>query len=350
MSKWTLVTGANGFIGSHLVRALVERGHKVKALVRAGADLRQLEGLPTSEVRVAVGDLRIVDRVYAAMSSCDRVFHVAAQVSTSERDRAKIIRSSVEGTSATLEAARRAGIEKIVVTSSVFALGATDGPEPMDESHPFNVANANAYAEAKRAAEALALARAASGLPVVVVNPAMVVGPGDWRPTGTGQMLLDYLKTSPAFKVPVIPGGLNFVGVNDVVRGHILAMEKGRVGERYILGGEDLTYHQLYTRLSDITGLAEPGAELSRGNAQWRARWAAVRAALGGPAPAFSAELVANYFGRFLYVTSEKARTELGYTSEPVGAAFVEALRWYMQRGYVPESASRRVRLELQPA
>jgi len=348
--KWTLVTGANGFIGSALVKALIARGDHVKALVRSGANLAQLEGLPPSQLRIAVGDLRIVDRVYAAMTACDRVYHVAAQVAVDETKREQIVRSSVEGTEATLEAARRAGLEKIVVTSSIFALGATEQPMDMDESQSFNVVHANAYAEAKHKAEAFALERAGDGLPVVVVNPGMVIGAGDFKPTTTGQMLVDYLKTSPAFKVPIAPGGRNFVALDDVVQGHILAMEKGRLGERYILGGENLTHREFYTRLSDLTGLAEPGADLTAGKAKMAAFLSELSASWSGKSPTVTKKLVENYFGRYLFVSSQKAMTELGYTPTSLNDAFAASLRWYMQSQLVPAAAARRVRLELRPA
>lgn len=348
--KWTLVTGANGFIGAHLVRELVARGERVKALVRPDANLKQLEGLPRDRVRIAEGDVRFEHRVFAAMNACDRVYHVAAQVSVDERDAQSIRENSVDATVATLEAARRAGIERVVVTSSFFTLGATSAPTPLDEGHAFDVVDPNVYTAGKRAAEERALALSSDKLDVVVVNPGMVVGPGDWRPTATGALLLRYLKTSPTINVPTIPGGLNFVDVKDVVSGHIAAMEKGRGGERYVLGGENLTHKELLTLLFDLTGLAEPGKEWSVGRARFLGLLAELGAKFNGGSPLLTRKLVDNYYGQYVFTLSEKAKQELGYEPSPVRDALARGLRWYIDNGYVSPQEARRVRLELRPA
>ena len=348
--KWTLVTGANGFLGAHLVRELVARGHKVKAFVRTGADLRQLQGLPPESVRIAVGDARVVDRVYAAMNACDTVYHLAASVFSDERKKKQIVADAVEGTEATLEAARRAGLRRAVVTSTLFTLGVSERPEPIDETHAFNVDEPNAYAFGKREGEQKAFAAASSSLDVVVVNPGMIVGAGDYKPTGTGAMFLNYLKTAPTWNVPILPGGLNFVDVRDVAIGHVLAMEKGRSGERYVLGGTDLTHREFYTLLCDLTGLAEPGKDVSRSAANWVALFEELRARWSGKSPVFTRRLIDNYYGRYVFLNSDKAKRDLGYEPRPVREAFANSLRWYVENGYVTREEARRVRLELRPA
>lgn len=345
--KWALVTGANGFVGSHLVRGLVERGEKVKAFVRPGADLRRLHGLPTDRVRIAVGELRVPSRVFAALRGCDRLYHLATQASLDERASKKLESSAVEGTEATLEAARRAGLEKIVVTSSISTLGSSVSEALLDESSEPSSAFAHAFARAKYKAEEVALARAQAGLPIVIVNPGLIVGAGDWEPTPVGACLVRYLKASPMFRVPFTPGGVNFVGVDDVVRGHLAAMDRGRVGERYILGGENLTHQQFVTKLSDLTGLAEPGEELSRGSARFAATREEWCARFQGRAPLFGRKLVDDYWGRFLFVSGEKAKSELGFAPRPLTESLVSALRWHIESGHVSEREARRVRLEL---
>ncbi len=346
-SKWTLVTGANGFLGARLVRRLVERGEKVKALVRAGANLRELRDLPSSQVKIAVGDVRMMDRVFAGLRNCDTMYHVAATYSFDERRSREIMEDSVEGTEAALEAARHAGVEKIVVTSSIAALGTTQEPEAMTEEAEFNLGDCNSYSAAKHAAEKFALDQVKKGLPVVVVNPAAIVGPGDWKPTPTGRQIVDYLGHSPSFRMPYPRGGLCYVDVDDVADGHIAAMEKGRVGERYILGGDNLTMKEMLELLSDVTGLAEPGGELSLGKAKIVAtvseclsRWT------GGP-PLLTSKMVQDFYGTYSYANSDKARKELGYNPRSARKAFARACRWYLDNGYIADKAARRARLEL---
>lgn len=349
-AKWALVTGANGFLGARLVRALVERGEHVKALVRAGANLDQLRDLPQDRLKIASGDVRMCDRVFAALSGCDRMYHVAATYSLDERRRKEVFADSVEGTSATLEAARRAGIEKVVVTSSAVTFGASSKQEPLNEGARFNLKEPSAYAAAKWDAEKIAMERAAVGLPVVVVNPAVMFGPGDWKPTPAGGQLVEYLGYSPSFRVPWMPTGFSFVDVDDVAQGHILAMEKGRVGERYALGGENLTLHDAYQLLSDVTGLAEPGQEMSRGKANFVAFLSESLSRLNGEPPLLSRKYVNDYYGKYLFVSSDKAKKELGFEARPARQSFARACRWYLDNGYVSKVAARRARLELLPA
>ena len=349
-SDWTLVTGANGFLGARLVRRLVERGEKVKALVRAGANLRELEDLPPEQVRIAVGDVRMMDRVYAALSSCSTMYHVAATYSIDENRRKEIMADSLEGTKAVLEAARRADVQKIVVTSSVAALGTTSEPEPMEEDAQFNLQDCNAYSAAKYAADQYTLERAAAGQPIVIVNPGAIVGPGDWKPTPTGSQIVEYLGHSPSFSMPYMPGGFSYADVDDVADGHILAMQKGRVGERYLLGGENLSVKDLYTLLSDVTGLAEPGKELSRGTIGRFAWGAELFGAWTGRPPVITRKAINDFYGAYSFVNSDKAKKELGYDPRSARQAIARSCRWYLDNDYVSKRAARRARLELHPA
>lgn len=348
--KWTLVTGASGFVGSRLVRRLVERGERVKAFVRAESNLKQLEGLPEDRCRIAVGDVRVDHTIFRALIGCDRMYHVASTFSVSERDRGRIMDDAILGTRAACEAARRSNLKKVVITSSAAVLGASSDPEPMDESHAFNLSDSNVYAGAKHGAFNEALAGLERGVPIVIVQPSTIVGPGDWKPTPNGAMVRAYLEMSPSFHVPILPGGFSYADVDDVVEGHIAAMERGVVGERYLLGGDNLTHRELYETLADITGLAEPGKELGAGMAKLMATFFELAASWQGTAPLMTRKLVDDYYGRYVFVNSQKAEQELGYRHRPAREALTRAVRWYLDHGYVPEKAARRVRLELRPA
>lgn len=348
--KWTLVTGANGFVGSNLVRQLVNQGTQVKALVRPGADLRALADIPTDRMRLAVGNLCIPSSVFAAMRGCDRAFHVASSVSVNEKKRESIVSTAEEGTRSVLEAARRAGLSRVVVTSSLLTLDATAEPRELEESTSAPTQSQNAYAQAKRLAEREALEKFQAAVDVVVVNPGFIVGPGDWKPTATGRLLLQYLRTSPTLQIPVIPGGFNWVGVQDVVQGQLAAMEKGRAGERYFLGGENLTHRELVTLLSDLTGLAEPGSEISPAKLKLWAQWSELSAWWSRGEPVITKKLVNDYYGKFVFLSSNKAKEQLGYTPQLVRPALGQALRWYLERAYLPERLARRARLEVLPS
>lgn len=345
-----LVTGATGFLGSRLVRQLVEAGHSVKILARAGSSMRGLDGIPADKIEVALGDITIEHTVYRALAGCDRLFHVAANFKMWDREPSRILDAAILGTEATLSAARRRGIEKIVVTSSVAAVGATREPTPMDETFPFNREDSETYIVAKWKAECVALEEAKRGLPVVVVNPSAIYGPGDWKPTPSGAAILKYMNWKLPIGFPCTEGGINVVDVDDVARGHILAMEKGRIGERYILGGENVTWEQLFSMLSDITGLVGPGRKSSEGQAMLVGRLMEIGARLTGGDPPLTYKLARDFACHYVWVSSAKAERELGYTARSARQALSRSVRWYVENGYVPAEVLRRVRLDLRAA
>lgn len=342
-----LVTGATGFLGPHLVRQLVAAGWPVKILVRRSSSLRMLADV-RDRIEVAEGDITVGHTVYRALMGCDRLFHVAANFQMWDRDPKRILDASIIGTREVLAAARLRGVRKIVVTSSVAAVGATDDPNrPMDESFAFNREDSETYIVAKWRAEQIALDAAASGQPVVVVNPSGIFGPGDWRPTPSGDSILTYLRWPLPFGVPCTPGGINVVDVEDVARGHVLAMEKGKVGERYILGGENLTYEQLFRTLSELTGLPGPGRETSRSTAMFFGRVLEAVARVRGGEPKLTYKLARDFVGSYAWVTSAKAERELGYTHRPARATLLRAVRWYLEHGYLSPAVRRRIHLDL---
>ena len=346
---FTLVTGATGFLGSQLVRTLIERGESVKAFVRPGSNLAALSGYPGDRFKIAVGDIRIEQSVFAALANCTRLYHCAANFKMWDPKPSRIILPAVQGMRATLRAARARKLEKIVVTSSAGVLGTSASEEPMDETHAFNLDDPEAYFAAKVAADKVANEFIAEGLPVVMALPATIAGPGDWKPTPNGQLLLEYLKTPPTSHFPVSGGGINVVDVEDVALGHVGAMEHGVVGERYLLGGENLTFSQLFETLCDLTGLAEPTAPKSKGLMKLAGRLFELNARLRGGEPRITSRMANDYVDTFSYITSKKAELALGYRHRPAREALSRSVRWFLANGYVPQKAAARVRLELRP-
>jgi len=347
--RWALVTGASGLVGSTLVRKLVERGEYVKAFVRPGSDLRPLRGLPEEQVRLAYGDVRVMHTVYRALASCDRLYHVASPFKFWSRHPQEIIDGAVLGTRATLLAARRRGIENIVVTSSAGVLGVNKAPEPFDEEHELNIDDPEPYVRSKVEAAKVVDEFVSEGLPVVSVLPGSIFGPGDWKPTPNGQLLVRYLKLSPGFRVPVTNGGISVVDVDDVAEGHIQAMEQGAVGERYLLGGENVTFSQLIQTLSEITGLAEPSEPKGHGMAKLLGLVCELYAKWTNEPPPITYKLARDYAESYVWVSSEKAERELGYSYRPARETLARAVRWLLEHDYVPRAAAGRVRLELRP-
>lgn len=347
--SFTLVTGATGFLGSQLVRTLIERGESVKALVRPGSNLAALQGYPRDRFKIAVGDIRIEPSVFAALAGCTRMYHVAANFKMWDPRPSRIILPAVEGMRATLRAARSRKLDKIVVTSSAGVLGTTPNEELMDETHEFNLADPEAYFAAKVAADKVAHEFTAEGLPIVMALPATIAGPGDWKPTPNGQLLLEYLKTPSTSHFPVTAGGINVVDVEDVAMGHVQAMDRGVVGERYLLGGENLTFTRLFETLCDLTGLAEPSTPKSKGLMKLAGKLFELNARFRGGDPRITSRMANDYVDTFSFITSKKAEDALGYRSRPAREALARSVRWFLANGYVPAEAASRVRLELRP-
>lgn len=348
-SQWTLVTGATGFIGSNLVRRLVENGERVKAFVRAGSNLSALVGLPVDRFQLAYGDIDVGDTVYRALAGCDRLYHVASVFSYSSRRPQDILRPTVEGTRGALLAARLRGIERVVVTSSAAVLGVTHGDEPMDETHPFGLSDPETYIRAKVEQLQVVEELVDKGVPIVTVLPSAVFGPGDRRPTPNGRTLTEYLKMPSGRRVPASDGGISVVDVDDVVNGHIQAMKSGRLGEHYILGGDNVTFRALFATLHELTGLAEPGSTPSPAMIKL-AGWAMERyARWAGREPILTYKLARDYAFARVWVSSAKAERELGYSHRPARETLARAIRWLLANGDVPRPLANRVRLELRP-
>ena len=349
MQSFSLVTGATGFLGSQLVRTLLERGESVKAFVRPGSNLSALQGYPKDRFKLAVGDIRIEQSVFAALAGCTRLYHVAANFKLWDPNPARIIEPAVSGMRATLRAARARNLSKVVVTSSMGVLGTTADQSVMDESHAFNLKDPEAYFAAKVAADEVVAEFLAEGMPIVSVLPGTIAGPGDWKPTPNGRLLLEYLKTPPTSHFPISGGGINLVDVEDVARGHVAAMERGGVGQRYLLGGENLSYAEIFETLCDLTGLAEPSAPKSKGLMLFAGKLFELSARLRGGDPRITSRMARDYVDSFSWVTSKKAEIELGYQHRSARESLSRSVRWFLANGYLPPKAAGRVRLELRP-
>lgn len=325
----TLVTGASGFLGSHVARLLAERRDRVRVLLRPTSQTRLLEGLAVERVS---GDLRDPSSLGNALAGVKTVYHVAADYRLWARDPREIYESNVQGTRNLLDAARRAKVGKFVYTSTVGTIAVSrDGALP-DEGTITSVEEMiGDYKRSKWLAEQEARQAAAAGLPVVIVNPTTPVGPGDAKPTPTGRIIVDFLNgRMPAY----VDTGLNFVPVADAAAGHLLAAERGRVGERYILGGQNLTLKQALEILSQVSGRPAPRMRVPHLLALGVAYADAALSGLMGREPRIPLEGV-RMARHSMFVSTEKARTELGFSAGPIAAAFERAVRWYEASGYV---------------
>jgi dihydroflavonol-4-reductase len=325
----TLVTGASGFLGSHVARLLAQRGDRVRVLLRATSDTKLLEGLP---IERASGDLRDPASLDKAFIGVKIVYHVAADYRLWARDPRQIYDANVQGTLNLLEAARRTKVEKIVYTSTVGTLAVPRRGALPDESTVTSLDEMiGDYKRSKWLAEAEALKAAEAGLPVIIVNPTTPVGPGDAKPTPTGRIVLDFLNgCMPAF----VDTGLNFVPVEDAAAGHLLAAERGRVGERYILGGENLTLKQALELMSAASGRSAPRVRIPHVIALIAAHADSLLSGLTRREPRIPLDGV-RMARHNMFVNTAKARGELGFSPGPVAAAFQRAVRWYQSNGYV---------------
>lgn len=329
-----LVTGAGGFLGSRLARLLAQRGERVRAMVRHGASASALAGLDLEIVR---GDVRFPDEMYRALAGCTRLYHVAAVYSFAV-SRDKMLAEAIEGADAVAGAALKRGLERVVWTSSVATIGSNGEPVPMDESHAWSpeIDGAIAYVEAKKRSEQRALDWAARGLPVVVVCPSGIYGPGDWKPTPSGAMVVRMLRSGiPAWT----EGGLSIADVDDIAEGHVGAMEKGRLGERYILGGENLTTRAILELLADLCGRPHPRFKATRGAATLTGWAMEAWSKVTGREPEMTRDVAAGV-GRYYWVTSGKAEVALGYRHRPARETLARAVRWYVEQGYTTRGAA----------
>lgn len=327
----TLVTGATGFVGSAVLRALIRRGEPVRALVRPSSSLRLLEGLP---VQIVTGDLDEPASCRGALRGCDALFHVAADYRLWVPQPGAMYRTNVDGTRELLLAGAEAGVQRIVYTSSVATLGLRADHLPSDETTPATLADMiGHYKRSKFLAEqAVRELVAGSGLPVVIVNPSAPVGPADARPTPTGRVVLEAARGRiPAF----VNTGLNLVHVDDVADGHLLAFEHGRIGERYILGGDNLLLREMLAEIAGLVGRKPPRLQLPPRALLPVAFLAEAIARLGiGGEPLVTADGV-RMARKPMYFTSAKAERELGYRSRPAAEGLRDAIHWYRSCGYL---------------
>jgi dihydroflavonol-4-reductase len=322
-----LVTGATGFVGAAVARALLAAQWQVRALARKGSDRRNLKGL---ELEVAEGDLADLNSLERAADGCDALFHVAADYRLGARDPSQLYRANVDGTRNVLEAARRAGVQRIVYTSSVATMGIPGGGTPGEEQTPTSLENMiGHYKRSKYLAEEVAREAARDGMSLVIVSPSTPVGPGDVKPTPTGQLVLD----AAAGRMPAyVDTGLNIVHVDDVAAGHLLAYERGRVGERYILGGQDMTLREILGLIASLAGRKPPRLRLPYGVVLPIAYLAEGYAKLSGRSGRITLEGV-RMSRKLMFFSSAKAVRELGYQFRPPHAAFADAIRWFRENG-----------------
>jgi dihydroflavonol-4-reductase len=323
------VTGATGFLGSHVARVLAEQGADLRLLVRPSSNTKNIADL---KAELVTGDLRDPASLERGLAGCDVVFHVAADYRLWVRDPNEMYRSNVEGTRATLQAARKNGVRRVVYTSSVATMGFTSNGRPADESSPVSLDNMiGPYKRSKFMAEQVAIEAARAGQDVVIVNPSTPVGERDIKPTPSGRIIVDFLKKKfPAY----VDTGLNLVDATECARGHISALEKGRRGERYILGSENLTLKQILDKLATITGLPSPKIRvpyvmaLATGVVD-----EIVTGRLLGREPRATIDAVR--MGRKkMFVSSARAEGELGWKCISVDDALRRAVDWFRANGY----------------
>lgn len=339
----TAVTGANGFVGAHVVRALLERGDEVLALVGADQDTASLAGLP---VKIRDFDLRDAASVRSGLSGAERIVHAAATYAFWTPDRRDFYRVNVEGTRHVLDAARDLGVAKLVHTSSTATLSpvfenAEDRTRPGDEEGAFDLRRFRGhYKMSKAMAEELVLRAAARGLPAVIVHPTTVIGPGDRRPTPSGFMIQQYVSGHMAVYLDMLQ---NVVDVRDVAAGQVLALEQARPGERYILGGDNLAMRELLAILADLTGIPAPRVplplpllSLAGVVNEWIADHLTHR-------PPLACTEQAMHVRDSRFVRIDKAKRELGYAPRPARAVLAAAVHWFASEGYCRRDVAERI-------
>lgn len=326
-----LITGATGFVGSAVLRVLLDAGYEVRALVRAGSNQRNLEGL---SVELAAGDLRDPASLTPAFQDCRALFHIAADYRLWTRKPDELYESNVVGTRNIMLAATQAGVERIVYTSSVATLGLNPDGTPADEDTPVTLKDMiGDYKRSKFLAEQeVQNLTKKKGLPVVIVNPSTPIGPRDIRPTPTGRVIVDAANgRMPAY----VDTGLNLAHVDDVAQGHLLAYEKGRIGERYILGGRDMTLREILDSIASITGGKLPRVKLRQ---EWVMPFAYIAEAWakltdsGEPRMTVAGLRMSK---KKMFFDCTKAQNDLGYRYRPIAHALTDAIDWFRANDYI---------------
>jgi dihydroflavonol-4-reductase len=334
-----LVTGATGFVGANVARLLVAEGYRVRVLARPTSRLHALDGCPVEVVR---GDIRDAASVAEAIRGCAQVFHAAADYRLWANDPREIYRNNVDGTRTVLEACRRASVERVVYTSSVGTLGLPRNGGLGTEMTRVRLEDmVGAYKRSKFLAERVAEEYAAGGLPIIIVNPSNPIGPWEVRPTPTGQMILDYLLGR---MVATLDTGLNLIHVADVARGHLLAAQRGRVGETYILGCENRSLTEIFRMLERITGIRAPHVRVPHAVIYLVALVnEGVARATGRPprVPLTGVRMARKH----MYFSADKAVKELGLPQTPVEQALRDAVDWFVAHGYAPAPPAYRTRV-----
>ncbi len=325
-----LVTGATGFVGAAVARALIARGERVALLARKNSPRGNVEGL---DAEVVIGDLRDAATLVPALAGVEKLYHVAADYRLWAPDPQDIVEANRAGVSNIMQAALRAGVSRIVYTSSVATLKLQDDGKPVDETAPATPEQAiGAYKKSKTIAERLVEKMIAEqGLPAVIVNPSTPIGPRDIKPTPTGRIIVE----AASGKMPAyVDTGLNLVHVDDVAAGHLAAMDRGRIGERYILGGQDVALGQMLTDICALAGRRPPWGKIPRAPLFPLAYAAEAVAKVTGKEPFVTADALRMAKYR-MYFSSAKARDELGFTARPYKEALSDALDWFREQGMV---------------
>jgi dihydroflavonol-4-reductase len=335
-----LVTGVSGFVGNNLARLLLEKGYEVRGLVRPQSDRTHLPKHP--QFRAIEGDLRELSGVLNAVKECHEIYHVAADYRFWSRDWNDIYQSNVQGTKNLFHSAEKAGTKTIVYTSTVGTMGLSKQPHPCDEnSHPLFDQFSTHYKKSKLKAETIAIQYAQAGLPIVIVNPSTPIGPGDSKPTPTGKMILDMINGKmPAY----VHTGLNFIHVRDVAEGHLLAAKKGRIGQRYILGNQNITLHHFFEMVAKELQKLVDGA--TRQAPRIRIPYSVAYIAglvstkyadwISKKPPSIPLEAVKTS-KNFMFFEPSKAIHELGLPQTPVTLAIQDAIQWYLENNYFPK-------------
>lgn len=325
----SLVTGATGFVGSAVLRLLINAGHEVRALARPGSDRRNLAGL---DIDILEGDLTDRDSLARAVAGCNYLFHVAADYRLWIPEPDSIYRINVAGTEDLIRSAVKAGVEKIVYTSSVATLGLNRDRTPADEETPVSLDDmVGHYKRSKYLAEQKVLELIeAAGAPVVIVNPSTPVGPRDIKPTPTGRIFVDTLRgRMPAY----VDTGLNLVHVDDVAAGHLLALERGQIGERYILGGENMPLREILTQICAIAGRTPPRIRIPHDAILPVAWMSECWARLSGTTPIATVDEI-RMAKKYMYFSSNKAVEKLGYQPRPAREGIEAAINWFRENNY----------------